>query len=486
MEDPSFVITPGLSNVVVEFNSHIKVSKGKPILALGPSGSGKSLLIEVFRHHNISLNPKDPFVVINCPAFPETLIESELFGHDPGAFTGARKERIGWLEIARNGAIVLEEIGELQKHVQAKLLIFLQTGEFSRLGSSKRIKSEAKILGVTNREHKPGTESPIREDFWYRFSHFFIHPLHMRRADILYLLMVKHPQIFRSLTFIEILFLLAYNWPGNVRELDSIALNIYRLKNIVGDELLETHSDSRFFLIDRYQNPFRQMYKLYYQLVENLDPYIVTRYARDLSAFNHERYNLKPFKDILPSLENGTSKKKETSEKDKNRLDIPKLVSNDLIRAVYSHFKFYCAVFHLDPSSNSNLLDLEASPISESFHLLENALKDDDDLLRFSTQIYHQRLSKAAPQLVANKSVNEQELQPPYGESEGTPLQKVKDFLAGIKQHELLKLYHEILLERTGGIRSKAAEMAGISVRQMQKSNPTGRRNTRRTRRQKD
>jgi hypothetical protein len=443
-------------------------------------------------NYHKSKNPEAPFVVVNCAAFPETLIESELFGHEKGAFTGALSERDGWLMKANNGAIVLEEIGELKKHVQAKLLIFLQTGEFSRLGSTKTIKSNAKILGVTNREHKPGTESAIREDFWYRFSHFFIHPLHMRRADILCLLMEKHPEIFRNLTFREILFLLAYNWPGNVRELDSIALNINRLKDVVGDKEFEEHLDSRFYLIDRYQNPFQQMYKLYFQLMKVLDPYLVFRNARDLSAFNPERYNLKPFMDILPRLENETSKKhkiskkEETSEKDEDKLGIPKLVSNDRIKAVYSHFQFYCAVFHLDTSSNSNLLDLDASPIRKSFHLLENELKDDDRLLQFSTQMYHDRFSKAEPQSVANKTINEQDLHTQYDDSEDAFLQKLKTFLAGRKQNEVLQLYHEVLLEQAKGNRARAAGMAGISVRQMQKSHPTGRHNKRRTGRQEE
>jgi DNA-binding NtrC family response regulator len=469
MEEPSFVITPGLSNVVIEFESHLKVAQGKPILVTGPSGTGKSLLIEIFKRYHHSINPKTTPVVINCAAFPETLIESELFGHKKGAFTGAASNRKGWLDQPDGGLLVLEEIGELKRYTQAKLLIYLQSGEFCPVGDTTIKRSKVQILGTTNRDHEPGRASRFRDDFWYRFSHFYIHPLHSRRPDILYLLIEKYPKIAKTLAFEDILFLLAYNWPGNVRELESVALKLNRLRDILGEKAYEDpRSASKLFTMElRYKNPFKAMAHNYWKLQTILLPHLLKRNDQTLFGFSRSGKQYRPFKK-LPTL-----------KREKTKFDMPKLLKEDSIRAIYRSFELFCAILHLDHSEDSNLLDLKRSIIHDSFYKLKNEFTVDDALYRLSRQIYFERLSDQQPQVAVKKSIDDQELQPSHGESEASFLEKVKDLIAGLKQDELLKFYHETLLERTSGNRSKAAEMAGVSARTMQKSNPTGRRSKR-------
>jgi|WetSurMetagenome_2_1015567.scaffolds.fasta_scaffold34820_5 hypothetical protein len=459
MKDPSFVITPGLSNVVTEFESHIKVARGRPILVIGPSGSGKSLLIEIFKHYHQKARPEAPFVVVNCAAFPETLIESELFGHKKGAFTGAVNDRPGWLKKSDSGVIVLEEIGELAKHIQAKLLVFLQNGEYSPVGSTEVIKSNVQILGTTNREHEPGKESVIRDDFWYRFSHFYIHALHRRRSDILYLLIEKYPEIARTLTHQDVLFFLAYNWPGNVRELESVALKLERLRDMLGDESFkEPHLTTRLYSMEwRIHNPFREMERNYWRLQKLLLPYLKERDDQPFPAFGHLGGQVMPFKK-LPTV-----------KREKTKLGIPKLLQEDRIRAIYRNFKLYCAIFHLDSSEDVNLLDLETSSIKSSFLLLRNEFNVDDTLFRLSKQIYSDRRFPRGRENPKDDPMAGQRVESLPAESDDLHLEKVKEMLVGMSQDQLIKFYHDALLEKAGGNSTKAAKMAGVSSRMMQR-----------------
>jgi hypothetical protein len=460
MEDPSFVITPGLSNVVVEFESHLRVAKGKPILVTGPSGTGKSLLIEIFKCYHKSITPKADPVVVNCAAIPETLIESELFGHKRGAFTGALRDRKGWLDQPEGGLLVLEEIGELSRHTQAKLLIYLQSGEFCPVGDTRIKRSKVQILGTTNREHEPGGTGPFRDDFWYRFSDFYIHPLHQRRPDILYLLIEKYPKIARSLSFEDILFLLAYNWPGNVRELESVALKLDRLRDLLGERSYEEPSrNSILYQMEwRHKNPFKEMQLTYWQLQKRLRSYLEGGEDQTLFEFDRLAGQVRPFKE-LPII-----KREET------KFGIPKLLKDDWISAVYKNFKLYCAIFHLDSSEDSNLLDLKRSSIKDSFYSLKNEFNVDDALFRLSRQIYFDRLFPKEAEQTSRESGSDRE---PPNEPEEAFLAKVKDFLSEMKQDELINFYHQTLLEKAAGNRTKAAKLAGVSPRTMQRCAPT-------------
>jgi PAS domain S-box-containing protein len=200
------------------------------VLILGESGTGKELLARAV--HNISNRCKKPLVKVNCAALPANLIESELFGHERGAFTGALERKIGRFELANGGTIFLDEIGELPIDLQSKLLRVLQEGEFERLGNPVTIKVNVRVIAATNRNLEQAIEKKeFREDLYYRLNVFPINcpPLRERKEDIP--LLVKHfcqkyeSKIGKKILHIPLKVMNAlteYNWPGNIRELENI------------------------------------------------------------------------------------------------------------------------------------------------------------------------------------------------------------------------------------------------------------------------
>jgi transcriptional regulator with GAF, ATPase, and Fis domain len=200
------------------------------VLILGESGTGKELLARAI--HNISFRGDRPLVKVNCAALPGNLIESELFGHEKGAFTGAIARKIGRFELADGGTIFLDEIGDLPLELQAKLLRVLQDGEFERLGNSRTIKVDVRIIAATNRDlEKEVDQGNFREDLFYRLNVFpvLIPPLRERKEDIP--LLVKHfiqkftRKIGKTIDAVPqhvLNTLQQYHWPGNVRELENL------------------------------------------------------------------------------------------------------------------------------------------------------------------------------------------------------------------------------------------------------------------------
>jgi len=199
------------------------------VLLRGESGTGKSLVAKAL-HYNGSRKNK-PFVVVNCSALPETLLESELFGHEKGSFTGATARKTGRFEQAEGGTIFLDEIGEISNSVQVKLLNFVQDRSFQRLGSTQPIECNVRLVAATNRDlEKAVTDKLFREDLYYRLNVFpvYMPPLRERRTDILLLaefFLAKYTrenqkQIERISTS-AIDMLIQYHWPGNVRELQN-------------------------------------------------------------------------------------------------------------------------------------------------------------------------------------------------------------------------------------------------------------------------
>ncbi len=199
------------------------------VLITGETGTGKELVARAL--HNVSNRHNRPLVKVNCAALPENLIESELFGHEKGAFTGAIQRKIGRFELADGGTIFLDEIGDLPLLLQSKLLRVLQEGEFERLGSSQTIAVDARVIAATNRDLEKGiTSGDFRMDLYYRLNVFPIHvpPLRERKEDIP--LLAKHfvvkgmEKTGRKITSIPqdtIDKLMAYHWPGNIRELEN-------------------------------------------------------------------------------------------------------------------------------------------------------------------------------------------------------------------------------------------------------------------------
>jgi len=200
------------------------------VLILGESGTGKELLARAV--HNISNRSKRPLVKVNCATLPANLIESELFGHEKGAFTGAMDKKIGRFELADGGTIFLDEIAELPVELQAKLLRVLQEGEFERLGNPRTMKVNVRVIAATNRNLEQAIDKKeFREDLFYRLNVFPIvsPPLRDRKEDIP--LLVKHfcqkheAKIGKKIIHIQpevISALMEYNWPGNIREVENL------------------------------------------------------------------------------------------------------------------------------------------------------------------------------------------------------------------------------------------------------------------------
>ena len=199
------------------------------VLILGESGVGKELVARAI--HEESGRRDHPFIALNCAALPESVIESELFGHERGAFTGAVSERKGRFELAHRGTIFLDEIGELGLNVQAKLLRVLQQREFERVGGVTTLKCDVRVLAATNRDlEEEVRQSRFREDLFYRLNIIpvTVPPLRERRGDILPLVNhfieksnSRNGLKIRRISTPAIDMLMAYHWPGNVRELEN-------------------------------------------------------------------------------------------------------------------------------------------------------------------------------------------------------------------------------------------------------------------------
>ena len=200
------------------------------VLILGESGTGKELVARAI--HNISNRSKRTLVKVNCAALPASLVESELFGHEKGAFTGALERKIGRFELADGGTIFLDEIGELPVELQAKLLRVLQEGEFERLGNPKTMRVNVRVIAATNRNLQLAIEKKeFREDLYYRLNVFPIScpPLRERKEDIPLLVMHflrkferKTGKKVSSVQAKVINALNCYDWPGNIRELENL------------------------------------------------------------------------------------------------------------------------------------------------------------------------------------------------------------------------------------------------------------------------
>ncbi len=200
------------------------------VLIQGETGTGKELVARAI--HNASPRKDRPIVKINCAALPANLIESELFGHEKGAFTGAQTRKIGRFELADGATLFLDEIGELPLELQVKLLRVLQEGEFERLGSSQTRKVDVRIIAATNRNLKAEVQNgTFREDLWYRLNVFpiTVPPLRQRKSDIALLVNFfvdqanrKLGRIVKTISPQTLQALENYYWPGNVRELANV------------------------------------------------------------------------------------------------------------------------------------------------------------------------------------------------------------------------------------------------------------------------
>jgi transcriptional regulator with PAS, ATPase and Fis domain len=200
-----------------------------PVLIQGESGTGKELLASAI--HNEGPRAKNPFVPVNCSALPEGLLESELFGHVKGAFTGALRDKKGRFELANKGTLFLDEIADLPKSVQIKLLRVLQEGRFERVGDEKTISVDVRIISSANRDLRKDVEANLfRDDLYYRINvvPIVLPPLRDRKNDIPLLIdnfmerAAMEGQHGSGISKESVSVMMDYNWPGNIRELQSV------------------------------------------------------------------------------------------------------------------------------------------------------------------------------------------------------------------------------------------------------------------------
>jgi Nif-specific regulatory protein len=200
------------------------------VLLRGESGTGKELIANAI-HYN-SPRAKGPLVKVNCAALPQDLIESELFGYEKGAFTGAHLAKKGRFELAEGGTLFLDEIGDLNPATQVKLLRVLQEREFERLGGTETIRANLRLITATNKDlDKAIAAGTIREDLYYRLNVFaiFVPPLRERKTDVLLLadhflekFSHEHGKQVKRISTPAIDMLMSYHWPGNVREVANV------------------------------------------------------------------------------------------------------------------------------------------------------------------------------------------------------------------------------------------------------------------------
>lgn len=199
------------------------------VLIYGESGTGKELIARAI-HYNGSRKDK-PFIVVNCASIPRELLESELFGHEKGAFTGAIQRKLGKFELANEGTIFLDEVGELEMTLQAKLLRVIQEKTFERVGGTELLKSDVRIVSATNRDLKVAVENKeFREDLYYRLNSFpiVLPPLRQRKGDILVLaehfLKASNKKLGKNISGFSkkaLRLIYDYDWPGNIREMEN-------------------------------------------------------------------------------------------------------------------------------------------------------------------------------------------------------------------------------------------------------------------------
>ncbi len=269
--DNLIVQSPAMEKVV-QVASRLAQSDSN-VLILGESGTGKNLIAKAI-HYNSRRKDK-PLITVNCPSIPDQLLESELFGHVKGSYTGAISDRRGKFELADGGTIFLDEIGDLKPELQAKLLRVIQEKEFERIGENKPIKVDVRIISATNRDLKKLVEeNRFREDLYYRLSvvPIIIPPLRERTEEIPALIdmMLKKLALDRKIRITPraLSRLQTYHWPGNVRELENIIEQMVVLsgKDVLDEEdLPETLRQSASADAERWDSgeilPLRQLEK---------------------------------------------------------------------------------------------------------------------------------------------------------------------------------------------------------------------------------
>ncbi len=247
MQTPEHVVARSAAMLEVLREAALAAPSDTRLLITGESGTGKEVVADLL--HRWSARAAGPFVKVNCAAIPEQLLESELFGHEKGAFTGALGRRVGRFEEADRGTLLLDEIGEMSPALQAKLLRVTQDGSFNRVGSNAEIQANVRIIAATNRDLEQEVEQGrFREDLFYRLNVMEIHvpPLRERKADIAPLARQFAAEFSKGKPRFSpgtIACMELYGWPGNVRELRNVIERAVLLAR--GDVILTEHLPKR-------------------------------------------------------------------------------------------------------------------------------------------------------------------------------------------------------------------------------------------------
>lgn len=228
------------------------------VLITGESGTGKELVARAI--HSVSLRADRPFVPVNCAAIPETLLESELFGHARGAFTGAHSARAGLFQLAHQGTILLDEVGELSLPLQAKLLRVLQDGKVRPIGADHPVEAQVRVIASTNKDlGNQVKKGSFREDLFFRLQVIPLHlpPLRARRSDVPLLVnhfldrsTRKHGVAVR-ITREAMIYLWEYDWPGNIRELENLIERLVLLSDSGVIDLKDLPPNIRSYVSDK-------------------------------------------------------------------------------------------------------------------------------------------------------------------------------------------------------------------------------------------
>jgi transcriptional regulator with PAS, ATPase and Fis domain len=269
------------------------------VLITGESGTGKELIAQAI--HGNSKRCYMPFVAVNCGALPETLLESELFGYEKGAFTGADHPRKGRFELADKGTLFLDEVGDISLKTQVDLLRVLQGKEIHRLGAQQAKQVDVRILAATNRNLQEAiNENRFREDLYYRLNVISIHvpPLRERKDDIplladtfirKYCLEMNKERVKMSPAALKLL--MDYNWPGNVRELENVierALVIGRDKDIQPDDLPFSRKELQ---PEHFPKSLKKMERMHIKMILEETEWNISRAARQLDIDRQTLYN---------------------------------------------------------------------------------------------------------------------------------------------------------------------------------------------------
>lgn len=450
-----YLVPPGLRSKIREFEAHTKIAGRSPIMICGPSGVGKSVFIHLFRkQYQLEHGPDSKVITVNCSHFGGDLARSELFGHVRGAFTGANQNKEGWITTANGGVLILEEVGELPGETQAKLLTFIETGEFHRVGSAKVERANVQIVAATN------SEKNLREDFRYRFFPFYVPPIHERRQDVLYQLADRFPQLITMLTSWEILTLLAYNWPGNVREIERIGLLLARKKMIAEQdphtELLEeaikllssqsgtAHSpdhsvnvklqNSNLGSIDHQYTALKgnRAYRLYADLKKasisvDLLELLLNDFGIGLSIQNDTR----PF-------DNHPDHCLHLSVAPDDQLQLRICDEVRQFRDAYRGLQAFCSLFWQDEREDGNLLEPSETALTTNI-FLGSFIKSTKANVSLAESIYGY-VSRLRGHIDQSKHAD----------------------IWAMSRDELMRFYYDGLLQQTGGNQAGAAKKAGI------------------------